>query len=73
MLVISAAHDDVVFPDWVRLAVSRSCELGGEVEYLQADARHDDILWKAFRPVDRWIADRVAGPAAPAQCPPTQG
>ncbi|HTI75703.1 MAG TPA: lipase family protein [Mycobacterium sp.] len=73
MLVISAAHDDVVFPDWVRLAVSRSCELGGEVEYLQADARHDDILWKAFRPVDRWIADRFAGTAAPSNCPPTQG
>jgi len=73
MLVISAERDDVVFPAWVRMAVSRSCELGGQVEYLQADARHDDILWKAFRPVDRWLADRFAGTTAPSNCPPTQG
>jgi pimeloyl-ACP methyl ester carboxylesterase len=73
MLVISGAHDGVVFPDWVQDAVSRSCALGGQIEYLQADAGHQDILWKVSRPVDRWIADRFAGMAPPSNCPVAQG
>jgi pimeloyl-ACP methyl ester carboxylesterase len=73
MLVISAEHDAVVFGDWVQFAVSRSCALGGQIEYLQADASHEDILWKASRTVNRWIADRFAGTAAPSNCPATQG
>jgi pimeloyl-ACP methyl ester carboxylesterase len=73
MLVISAAHDAVVFPEWVRSAVSRSCALGGQVDYVEADAGHQDILWKVTRTVDRWIADRFAGTVPPSNCPAAQG
>jgi pimeloyl-ACP methyl ester carboxylesterase len=73
MLVISAQHDAVVFPDWVQSAVSGSCALGGQIEYRQADAGHQDILWKVTRTVDRWLADRFAGTAPPSNCPATQG
>jgi pimeloyl-ACP methyl ester carboxylesterase len=73
MLVISAEHDEVVFPEWVRFAVSRSCALGGQIEYLQADAGHQDVLWKVSRPVNRWLADRFAGEPAPSNCPVAQG
>lgn len=73
MLVISAEHDAVVFPEWVQFAVSRSCELGGQIKYLQADAGHQDILWKVSRPVNRWITDRFAEEPPPSNCPVTQG
>ena len=73
MLVISGEHDAVVLPEWVQFAVSRSCALGGQIEYLQADAGHQDILWKVSRPVDRWIADRFAGAIPPSNCPVAQG
>ncbi|OBF40822.1 hypothetical protein A5724_07145 [Mycobacterium sp. ACS1612] len=73
MLVISGEHDAVVFPEWVQFAVSRGCALGGRIKYLQADANHQDILWKVSRPVDRWIADRFAGEVPPSTCPATQG
>jgi pimeloyl-ACP methyl ester carboxylesterase len=73
MLVISAEHDEVVFPEWVQFAVSRSCALGGQIEYRQTDAGHQDILWKVSRTVNRWIADRFVGEAAPSNCPAAQG
>jgi pimeloyl-ACP methyl ester carboxylesterase len=73
MLVISAKQDAVIFPEWVQFAVSRSCALGGTVQYLQVNADHQNILWKVSRPVDRWIADRFAGAVSPSNCPERQG
>lgn len=73
MFVISAEHDAVVLPEWVQFAVSRSCALGGQVKYLQADANHQNILWRVSRPLDRWIADRFAGEEPPSNCPAAQG
>ena len=72
MLVISAGNDQIVFPEWVRFAVSRSCALGGQIEYRQVDADHQDILWRATRLVDRWIASRFAGMDASSNCPAPQ-
>lgn len=69
MLVVTGEDDAVVFPDWVRSAVSRSCALGGRIEYLRiADAGHLDLIPKVARAMQRWIADRFAGRAAPSNC-----
>lgn len=73
MLVISGDHDAVLFPEWVQFAVSRSCALGGTIEYRQVNADHQSILWRVSRPVDRWIADRFAGAMPPSNCPARQG
>jgi dienelactone hydrolase len=73
MLVISADHDAVIFPEWVQFAVSRSCALGGTIQYLHVNADHQNVLWKVSRPVDRWIADRFAGAEAPSNCTGRQG
>jgi pimeloyl-ACP methyl ester carboxylesterase len=73
MLVISARHDAVVFPEWVWYAVARSCALGGQIKYVEADATHEDILWKVSRIVDRWVTDRFADAPAPSSCPAPKG
>ena len=73
MLVITGEEDAVVLPDWVRSAVSRSCALGGLIDYLQIpNAGHLDIISKVAHTVERWIADRFAGTAAPSNCPAGQ-
>jgi hypothetical protein len=70
MLVINGEDDPVVLPDWIRFAVSRSCALGGRIEYLQIpNADHRDLPPKAAATVQRWIADRFAGRPAPSNCP----
>jgi alpha-beta hydrolase superfamily lysophospholipase len=70
MLVINGEDDAVVLPDWVRSAVSRSCALGGRIEYLQIpDAGHEEVTSKPAHTVERWIADRFAGTAPPSNCP----
>jgi dienelactone hydrolase len=70
MLVINGEHDALVLVDWVRSAVSRSCALGGRIEYLQIpDADHVDLIPKVVYTVERWIADRFAGTAAASNCP----
>jgi pimeloyl-ACP methyl ester carboxylesterase len=73
MLVISGDHDAVVLPEWVQFAVSRSCATGGQVDYHQANADHQNVLWSVSRRVDRWIADRFAGTDPPSNCPAPQG
>jgi predicted alpha/beta-fold hydrolase len=73
MLVIIGEDDPVVLPDWVQSAVSRSCALGGRIEYLQMpDTGHVELTWKPAHTVERWMADRFAGAAAPSNCPETQ-
>jgi len=73
MLVITGEEDAVVLPDWVQSAVSRSCALGGLIDFLQIpNAGHLDIVSKAGHTVDRWIAERFAGTAAPSNCPAGQ-
>ena len=70
MLVINGEHDTQVLPDWIRSAVSRSCALGGRIEYLQIpDTGHDDLVPKAADTVARWTADRFAGAPPPSNCP----
>jgi pimeloyl-ACP methyl ester carboxylesterase len=73
MLIVSARHDAVVFPEWVLYAVTRSCALGGQIRYVEADATHEDVLWRVSPLVDRWVADRFAGNPAPSNCPAAQG
>ena len=73
MLVINGEDDAQVLPDWVRSAVSRSCALGGRIEYLQIpNAGHGDLIPKVAHTVERWIADRFAGTPAPSNCPAGQ-
>ena len=73
MLVINGEHDAQVLPDWVRSAVSRSCALGGRIEYLQIpNAGHNDLIWKVAHTVQDWIADRFAGTPPPSNCPAAQ-
>jgi hypothetical protein len=73
MLVIIGEDDATILPDWVRSAVSRSCALGGRIEYLQIPgAGHRDLILKVGYNVDRWIADRFAGTPAPTNCPAGQ-
>jgi alpha-beta hydrolase superfamily lysophospholipase len=70
MLVVNGEYDTQVLPEWVRSAVSRSCALGGQIQYLQIpDADHDYLIPKVADTMDRWIADRFAGTPAPSNCP----
>jgi dienelactone hydrolase len=73
MLVITGEQDAVVLADWVQSSVSRSCALGGRIEYLQIpDAGHLDLIPKVAQTTQRWIADRFADKAAPSNCPARQ-
>jgi Secretory lipase len=73
MLVINGENDTQVLPDWVRSAVSRSCALGGQIEYVQIPgASHLDVVPKSAQTTQRWIADRFARLAAPSNCPVRQ-
>jgi pimeloyl-ACP methyl ester carboxylesterase len=73
MLVINGEQDAVVLEDWVRSAVSRSCALGGRIEYLHIPgAGHLDLLPRIDRTMRRWITDRFAGKPAPSNCPARQ-
>jgi pimeloyl-ACP methyl ester carboxylesterase len=73
MLVINGEDDTQVLPDWVRSAVSRSCALGGQIEYVQIPgASHVDVVPKSAQTTQRWIADRFARMAAPSNCPAGQ-
>ena len=70
MLVINGEDDTQVLPDWVRSAVSRSCALGGRIQYLQTpNTGHLDLIPKVTHTMERWIADRFAGTPAPSNCP----
>jgi Secretory lipase len=73
MLVINGEDDAQVLPDWVRSAVSRSCALGAQIQYLQIpNAGHDDLVPKVADTMERWIADRFAGTPPPSNCPAGQ-
>ena len=73
MLVINGEDDTQVLPDWVQSAVSRSCALGGRIQYLQIpNTGHLDLIPKVADTVERWIADRFAGTPAPSNCPTGQ-
>jgi len=73
MLVVTGGNDDVTLPKWIQTAVSRSCELGGQIEYLQIpDAIHEEMTWKPAKTVARWLAERLIGIQAPSNCPVQQ-
>jgi dienelactone hydrolase len=73
MLVITGEQDAVVLEDWVQSAVSRSCALGGRIEYLHIPGvGHLDLMPKVDRTMQRWIADRFADKTAPSNCPARQ-
>jgi hypothetical protein len=70
MLVVNGEDDTQVLPDWIRSAVSRSCALGGRIEYLQTpNTGHPDLIPKVTHAMERWIADRFAETPAPSNCP----
>jgi hypothetical protein len=73
MLVINGEDDAQVLPAWVGSAVSRSCALGGRIQYLQIpNTSHDDLVPKVADTMERWIADRFAGTPPPSDCPAGQ-
>jgi hypothetical protein len=70
MLVINGDRDGQVLPQWTQSAVSRSCALGGRIEYLQIPGvGHLDLIPQVIDTMDGWIAARFAGTAAAANCP----
>jgi hypothetical protein len=70
MFVINGKDDAQVLPDWVRSAVSRSCALGAQIQYLQIpNTGHNDLVPKVVDTMERWIADRFAGTPPPSNCP----
>jgi hypothetical protein len=73
MLVINGEDDTQVLPAWIQSSVSRSCALGGRIEYLQIpNTGHLDLISKVTHTMERWIADRFAGKPAPSNCPEEQ-
>jgi hypothetical protein len=73
MLVISGDHDPQVLPEWVRSAVSRSCALGGHIEYVQLPGvTHLDVVPASAETTQHWISERFAGAPAPSNCPAGQ-
>jgi len=73
MLVINGEDDPQVLPEWVRSAVSRSCALGGHIEYVHLPGvTHLDVVPKSAEATQRWIADRFAGTPPPSNCPAGQ-
>jgi pimeloyl-ACP methyl ester carboxylesterase len=70
MLVINGEEDAQVLPEWVRSAVSRSCALGGHIEYVQIPGvTHLDVVPESAETTHRWIAERFAGTPPPSNCP----
>jgi dienelactone hydrolase len=73
MLVVTGDQDAVVLEEWVRDAVSRSCGLGGQIEYVViAGAGHLDLPTKVADTTENWIRERFAGAPAPSNCPDPQ-
>jgi dienelactone hydrolase len=73
MMVTNGTDDEIILPQWVSSSVSLSCQMGGRIEYLEIpDAGHTDLTPDADAAVQRWIADRFAGAAAPSNCAASQ-
>jgi hypothetical protein len=73
MLVINGEDDPQVLPEWVRSAVSRSCALGAQIQYLQIpNTDHDYLIPKVADTMERWIVDRFADMPPPSNCPALQ-
>jgi pimeloyl-ACP methyl ester carboxylesterase len=69
MLVINGEDDALVFPDWVRFAVSGSCALGGQIEHVELPGvGHIDVVPQSAETTQRWLADRFAGKPPPSNC-----
>jgi hypothetical protein len=69
MLVINGDDDPQVLPQWVRSAVSRSCALGGQIEYVQLPGvTHLDVVQESVETTQRWVAERFAGTPPPSNC-----
>ena len=67
MLVITGAADDVVLPAWVSESVSRSCQVGGLIQFRELEGvGHGDIA--ADEAAFDWVDDRFAGKPAPSNC-----
>jgi pimeloyl-ACP methyl ester carboxylesterase len=70
MLVINGEDDPQVLPEWVRSAVSRSCALGGQIEYVQLPGvTHMNVVPESAETTQSWIAERFAGTPPPTNCP----
>jgi hypothetical protein len=73
MLVINGENDAQVLPDWVRFAISGSCELGGQIEHVELPGvTHYDITTKSADITQHWLTERFAGTPAPSNCPAGQ-
>lgn len=70
MLVVNTMQDKIVLPEWVEDATIRSCDLGGQIEYVEVPhADHAELTEDVTRMVITWIADRFAGAPAASKCP----
>lgn len=67
MLVVNGLRDDTVVPDWVSVAVKRSCRGGGIIEHVEIPtAGHNDLGDTEL--IAAWIGNRFAGAPAPSTC-----
>lgn len=67
MLVVNGLNDDTVFPEWVSVAVKRSCRFGGVIQHVEVPAAgHNDLGSDEL--VLGWINDRFAGSPPPSTC-----
>ncbi|MCG5431651.1 lipase family protein [Mycobacterium sp. MYCO198283] len=68
MLVLNGLRDQTILPDWVTLAVARSCRLGGIIEHREdPNAGHADLM--PGPAVAEWVTDRFAGKTPQSTCP----
>jgi hypothetical protein len=67
MLVVNGLRDDMVAPDWISVAVKRSCRMGGVIAHVEMPtAGHNDLGGAEL--IARWIGDRFAGVPPPSTC-----
>ena len=67
MFVVNGLNDDTVFPEWVSVAVKRSCRFGGVIQHDEVPSvGHNDLGSDEL--VLGWINDRFAGSPAPSNC-----
>jgi hypothetical protein len=67
MLVVNGLSDDTVLPEWVSVAVKRSCRIGGVIEHIEVPgAGHNDLGSDEL--VLGWINDRFAGSPPSSTC-----
>jgi fermentation-respiration switch protein FrsA (DUF1100 family) len=67
MLVINGLRDEAVLPEWITVAVKRSCRAGGVIEHIEVpEAGHNDVGNGGL--IAKWVKDRFSGAPASSTC-----